>query len=72
LEAIQSASSALRRAVGLRQEHAAAHGGRAGNLSGGELRIGGRRMNATPPAQRGVAMVFQSYALFPHMTVART
>ena len=38
-------------------------------LSGGELRIGGRRMNETPPAQRGVAMVFQSYALFPHMTV---
>ncbi|OYU99642.1 MAG: ABC transporter, partial [Burkholderiales bacterium PBB5] len=27
------------------------------------------RMNETPPAQRGVAMVFQSYALFPHMTV---
>jgi multiple sugar transport system ATP-binding protein len=38
-------------------------------VSGGELRIGGRRMNETPPAQRGVAMVFQSYALFPHMTV---
>ena len=38
-------------------------------LSSGELRIAGRRMNDTPPAQRGVAMVFQSYALFPHMTV---
>ena len=38
-------------------------------LSSGELRIGGQRMNETPPAQRGVAMVFQSYALFPHMTV---
>ena len=38
-------------------------------LSAGELRIGGQRMNETPPARRGVAMVFQSYALFPHMTV---
>ena len=39
------------------------------SLTGGELRIGGRRMNTVAPAQRGVAMVFQSYALFPHMTV---
>ena len=39
------------------------------SLSGGELRIAGARMNETPPARRGVAMVFQSYALFPHMTV---
>ncbi|MBN3729622.1 sn-glycerol-3-phosphate ABC transporter ATP-binding protein UgpC [Burkholderia sp. Tr-20390] len=38
-------------------------------VSEGELRIGGERMNDTPPAERGVAMVFQSYALFPHMTV---
>ncbi|GLU31362.1 sn-glycerol-3-phosphate ABC transporter ATP-binding protein UgpC [Trinickia caryophylli] len=38
-------------------------------LSDGELRIDGERMNETPPAERGVAMVFQSYALFPHMTV---
>ncbi|MFZ6754444.1 ABC transporter ATP-binding protein [Undibacterium sp. Dicai25W] len=35
----------------------------------GELLIGGARMNDTPPAQRGLAMVFQSYALYPHMTV---
>lgn len=35
----------------------------------GELHIGGQRMNETPPAERGVAMVFQSYALFPHMSV---
>jgi multiple sugar transport system ATP-binding protein len=39
------------------------------DISAGELRIGGRRMNEVAPAQRGVAMVFQSYALFPHMTV---
>ena len=35
----------------------------------GEIRFGGRRMNETPAADRGVAMVFQSYALYPHMTV---
>ncbi|AGK48054.1 MULTISPECIES: sn-glycerol-3-phosphate ABC transporter ATP-binding protein UgpC [Burkholderia] len=39
------------------------------DVSEGELQIGGTRMNDTPPAERGVAMVFQSYALFPHMTV---
>ena len=39
--------------------------------SEGEVRIGGRVVNATPPAERGVAMVFQSYALFPHMSVAQ-
>ncbi len=35
----------------------------------GEIWIGGRRVDALPPAQRDVAMVFQSYALYPHMTV---
>ncbi len=39
------------------------------DITSGELRIGGQRMNDTPPAKRGVAMVFQSYALFPHLTV---
>ena len=38
-------------------------------ISGGELRIDGQRMNETPPAKREIAMVFQSYALYPHMTV---
>lgn len=38
-------------------------------INSGELRIGGQMMNDVAPAQRGVAMVFQSYALFPHMTV---
>ncbi|TPE52251.1 ABC transporter ATP-binding protein [Amaricoccus solimangrovi] len=38
-------------------------------ISGGTLEIGGARMNEVPPAQRGIAMVFQSYALYPHMTV---
>ncbi|WP_186392557.1 MULTISPECIES: ABC transporter ATP-binding protein [unclassified Pannonibacter] len=38
-------------------------------ISGGTLEIGGEVMNDVPPAQRGIAMVFQSYALYPHMTV---
>lgn len=38
-------------------------------ITGGEFTIDGVRMNDTPPAQRGIAMVFQSYALYPHMTV---
>ncbi len=39
------------------------------DITAGTLSIGGRLMNRVPSAQRGVAMVFQSYALFPHMTV---
>ncbi|WP_027802598.1 ABC transporter ATP-binding protein [Paraburkholderia dilworthii] len=39
------------------------------DLTAGELHIGGRLVNDVPAAARGVAMVFQSYALFPHMTV---
>jgi len=38
-------------------------------ITGGELYIGERRVNDVPAAQRGLAMVFQSYALYPHMTV---
>ncbi|HEV2530805.1 sn-glycerol-3-phosphate ABC transporter ATP-binding protein UgpC [Phenylobacterium sp.] len=37
--------------------------------SAGEIRIADRRVNDASPAERGVAMVFQSYALYPHMTV---
>jgi ABC-type sugar transport system ATPase subunit len=40
-------------------------------ISGGELRIDGRRVNETAPRDRDIAMVFQSYALYPHMDVAR-
>jgi multiple sugar transport system ATP-binding protein len=36
----------------------------------GEIRIGGRRVNDVAPRDRDVAMVFQNYALYPHMTVA--
>ena len=38
-------------------------------ITGGDLFIGGSRMNDREPSERGVAMVFQSYALYPHMTV---
>lgn len=38
-------------------------------VSDGEIRIGGRRANELPPQKRNISMVFQSYALFPHMTV---
>ncbi len=38
-------------------------------ITGGDLEIDGMRVNDMPPAQRGIAMVFQSYALYPHMTV---
>ena len=39
------------------------------DISAGELSIDGVQVNDLPPAQRGIAMVFQSYALYPHMTV---
>ena len=39
------------------------------DISSGELRIGGERMNEKAPKDRDIAMVFQSYALYPHMTV---
>ncbi|MBF8224111.1 sn-glycerol-3-phosphate import ATP-binding protein UgpC [Halomonas sp. 328] len=38
-------------------------------ISEGQLEIGGRRVNELEPAQRDIAMVFQNYALYPHMTV---
>lgn len=40
------------------------------DISGGDIQIGGERINELAPAERGVAMVFQSYALYPHMSVA--
>ncbi|QRM56117.1 sn-glycerol-3-phosphate ABC transporter ATP-binding protein UgpC [Sinorhizobium sp. BG8] len=40
------------------------------NISAGEIRIGGRVVNTLPPKDRDIAMVFQNYALYPHMTVA--
>ncbi|MFN4140404.1 ABC transporter ATP-binding protein [Aestuariivirga sp.] len=40
------------------------------NITAGEIRIGGRVVNRMPPKERDIAMVFQNYALYPHMTVA--
>ncbi len=39
-------------------------------ITSGELRIGSEVVNEVPPSKRGIAMVFQSYALYPHMSVA--
>jgi multiple sugar transport system ATP-binding protein len=39
------------------------------DITSGELRIGGERVNEKGPRERDIAMVFQSYALYPHMTV---
>jgi multiple sugar transport system ATP-binding protein len=50
-------STALRMIAGLEE------------LSGGTISIGGRPVNDLPPKDRDIAMVFQSYALYPHMTV---
>ncbi|MBZ0088824.1 MAG: ATP-binding cassette domain-containing protein, partial [Thermoanaerobaculia bacterium] len=50
-------STALRMIAGLEE------------ISGGEIRIGGRVVNELAPKDRDIAMVFQSYALYPHMTV---
>jgi multiple sugar transport system ATP-binding protein len=41
------------------------------DISSGDLYIGGRRVNDVPEKDRDIAMVFQSYALYPHMTVAQ-
>ncbi|MRX52329.1 ATP-binding cassette domain-containing protein, partial [Paracoccus sp. S-4012] len=39
------------------------------SVTSGEIRIGGRVVNGLEPAERDIAMVFQNYALYPHMTV---
>jgi multiple sugar transport system ATP-binding protein len=52
-------STALRMVAGLEE------------ITAGEVRIDGRRVNEMPPAKRDIAMVFQNYALYPHMTVRK-
>ena len=39
------------------------------DASSGEITIGGQQVNLVPPSKRGIAMVFQSYALYPHLSV---
>ena len=39
------------------------------DATSGTIRIGGKDVTTTPPAKRGIAMVFQSYALYPHLDV---
>lgn len=41
------------------------------SITGGELYIGGKLMNQVQPMDRGISMVFQNYALYPHMTVEK-
>ena len=52
-------STALRMVAGLEK------------ISAGEIRVDGDRINDVPPKDRDIAMVFQNYALYPHMTVAK-
>ncbi len=52
-------STALRMVAGLEK------------ISAGEIRVDGARINDVPPKDRDIAMVFQNYALYPHMTVAK-
>ena len=40
------------------------------HVTSGDIEIGGRRVNELPPKDRDIAMVFQNYALYPHLTVA--
>src|SRR5947208_16602806 len=40
------------------------------SVTAGEIVLEGRRINDVPPYKRGIGIVFQNYALFPHMTVA--
>ena len=58
-----------RRAVGVRQVDGVAHGRRVGGDHEGEMRIGDKIVNDVEPKDRDIAMVFQNYALYPHMTV---
>ena len=62
-----SRSSSVRPAAASRPCCASSRGWR--TLTGGDIEIGGRNVNKADPIERGVAMVFQNYALYPHMTV---
>jgi multiple sugar transport system ATP-binding protein len=59
------------RPLGLRQVHAAQHHRRAGRAHRGRIHIGGATSRRCPGKDRDIAMVFQSYALYPNMNVAQ-
>lgn len=54
----------------VRQDHQPDDAGRFRNPTAGEILLAGRSINNVPPHKRDIGMVFQNYALFPHMTVA--
>jgi energy-coupling factor transporter ATP-binding protein EcfA2 len=59
------------RPLGLRQDHADAHAGRLREPTEGRILLQGKDISGVPPYKRPVNMMFQSYALFPHMTVEK-
>jgi ABC-type Fe3+/spermidine/putrescine transport system ATPase subunit len=61
----------LRRPVGLRQIHPAALIAGLEEVSGGTIELDGRDITEVSPAKRDLAMVFQTYALYPHMSVRK-
>jgi putative spermidine/putrescine transport system ATP-binding protein len=67
------ASGRIRQPAGrvrLRQDHVLAHRRGAGERDAGTVEIDGRDVTGLPPEQRDIAMMFQSYALLPHLSVA--
>ena len=69
LEITQRRVHGARRAVGLRQDDRRSGWSRGSKESSGDVRIGDRVVNDLSPKSRDIAMVFQSYALYPHLTV---
>jgi len=57
------------RPIGLRQDHHAAHAAGLETASSGRILIGGEDVTKRAASERNVSLVFQSYALFPHMSV---
>jgi len=66
----RTASSSPARTLGLRQDHASAHGRGFCDLDRGAIHFGERRIDTLPPHRRSAGMVFQNYAIFPNLSVA--